>query len=104
MTNLEAIKAKIGLNYPIDDETFDVAIAESGLDPNAEFTGGYKFDVSMIGLLVTLIASAERISEGGYTVQLNLDALQRLLSWLLAKWNLPDPTRPMVNGAPTNKW
>lgn len=91
MTNLEAIQAKIGLNYPIDDATFEVAIAESGIDPNAEFKGGRNFDFAFIAIINSLLASAERISEGGYTAQLNLDALMRLRSFFYRKWGVPDP-------------
>lgn len=96
MTNLEAIKVKVGLNYPIDDATFEVAVTESGIDPDAEFTGGKSFDMALISILLSLIGSAERISEGGYTVQLNLDALTRLLTYLRNKWNLPDYTQPKL--------
>lgn len=103
MTNLEAIKGKVALNYPIEDVTFDIAVAESGVDPDAEFTGGRSFDFALIGILTSLLASAERISEGGYTVQLNLDALFKLLSFLYRKWGIPDPTTPYLKDR-TNRW
>lgn len=98
MTNLEYIKVKIGANYPIDDVTFEYALIGSGLDPNAEYVAGKAFDFAFIDMLVTLIASAERISEGGYTVQLNLDALRSLLLWYLNKWGLPAPGQPIIRG------
>lgn len=103
MTNLEAIQAKVGLNYPIEDVTFDVAVAESGINPIGEFTGGRSFDFAFIAVIDSLLASAERISEGGYTVQLNLDALFRLRSMLYRKWGIPDPTAPYLVDR-TNRW
>ena len=103
MTNLEAIKAKIGINYPIDDATFEVAVAEANIDPNAEFTGGKSFDFAFISILNSLLASAERISEGGYTVQLNLDALFKLRSFLYRKWGIPDPSSAYLIDR-TNRW
>lgn len=91
MTNREAIEAKIALNYPIDDVSFDAAIAEQqGLDPAAVFTGGKAFDMALIAIIDTLIASAEKIKESGFEVQLNLDALFRLRMILVRKWGEPD--------------
>lgn len=103
MTNLEAIKAKVGLNYPLEDDTFNIAVTESGIDPNAIFTGGKSFDFAFIAILDSLLASAERISEGGYTVQLNLDALFKLRSLLYRKWGVPDPSAPYLIDR-TNRW
>ena len=103
MTNLEAIQAKVGLNYPIEDATFEIAVVESGIDPDAEFTGGRAFDFAFIAIIDSLLASAERISEGGYTVQLNLDALFRLRSLLYRKWGVPDPSAPYLVDR-TNRW
>ena len=96
MTNIEAIQAKIGMNYPIDAPMFEVALAESNINPNATFEAGKKFDWAMVNILVSLIGSAERISEGGYTVELNLDALTRLLTWYLGRWGWRNPLTPKL--------
>lgn len=90
MTNRQAIEAKIGLNYPIDSVTFEYALIGSDIDPDANFVPGRAFDMALIAIIDTLIGSAERITESGYTVQLNLDALYRLRSLLVRKWGLPD--------------
>ena len=90
MTNREAIEARIGLNYPIEEGTFLAAIGESGIDPNAEFSPGMPFDRALVAAIDTLIGSAERISEGGFTSQLNLDALFKLRTLLARKWDWPD--------------
>lgn len=98
MTNLDYIKSKIGQNYPLDDATFEHALEASGIVPDDVYIISKGFDMAFIDLLVTLIASAERISEGGYTVQLNLDALRSLLLWYLNKWGLPAPGQPIIRG------
>ena len=103
MTNLEAIEARIALNYPIEDATFQSAVIESGLDQAASFTGGKSFDMALIAIIDTLIGSAKRISEGGFTSQLNLDALYRLRSLLSRKWGLPDLSQPYLIDR-TNRW
>lgn len=102
-SNLEVIKALIGVNYPIEDATFEEALKQSGIDPTAENELGKAFDMSLITLIVLLFSFAERISEGGYTVQLNLDALQRLLDWLYWKWGIPNPNKPYLIDR-TNRW
>lgn len=98
MTNLEYIKGKVGANYPIEDDTFNNAIIASGLDPNEQYEAGKSFDLAFIDVLMTLIASAKRISEGGYTVELDLRALNDLLTFYLRKWDLPDPSNPIIRG------
>lgn len=103
MTNLEAIEARIALNYPIEDATFLAAVAESGLDAEATYSPGRSFDRALIAVIDTLIGSAERISEGGYTAQLNLDALYRLRSLLSRKWGWPDLSQPYLIDK-TNMW
>lgn len=90
MTNRQAIEAKIGLNYPIDSVTFEYALMGLDIDPEFGFIPGKSFDMALVSLIDTLIGSAERITESGYTVQLNLDALYRLRSLLVRKWGDPD--------------
>lgn len=90
MTNRQAIEAKIGLNYPIDSVTFEYALMGLDIDPESAFVPGKAFDMALVSLIDTLIGSAERITESGYTVQLNLDALYRLRSLLVRKWGDPD--------------
>lgn len=90
MTNRQAIEAKIGLNYPIDSVTFEYALMGLDIDPEAWFVPGKAFDMALVSLIDTLIGSAERITESGFTVQMNLDALYRLRSLLVRKWGDPD--------------
>ena len=91
MTNLEAIQAKVGMNYPIDASFFEVAIIESGIDGNATFEGGKSFDRVMVNVIVSLLGSAESIKEGGYAVSLNLGALKDMLLFYLGKHGWKNP-------------
>lgn len=102
MTNLEAIQAKVN-NYPIDKSTFEVALIESGLNPNATFVGGKSFDWGMVKLIVSLLTSASRISEGGYTVELDMTALRELLNYYLNLWGWRNPMTPKLKDG-SFKW
>lgn len=102
MTNLEAIQAKVN-NYPIDDATFQVALIESGLNPTDEFKGGKAFDLGMVKLIVSLLTSASRISEGGYTVELDMTALRELLNYYLNLWGWRNPMTPRLKDG-SFKW
>lgn len=103
MTNLEAIRASIGGNYPVDDASFALALATLGLDPDAEYVPGQTFDLALISLIDTLIGGVSRISEGGYTIELNMDALLGLRSLLLRRWGLVDYSKPYLRDR-TNMW
>lgn len=98
MTNLQYIQTKVGMNYPIDSDVFTNALSAAGIDPDENYVAGRAFDYAFIDVLVSLIASAERISEGGYTVELNIDGLRSLLSWYLNKWGLSAPGQPVIRG------
>lgn len=98
MTNLQYISTKIGLNYPMDEETFLNALTANGIDPDVDYVAGRDFDMAFISVLQSLLASADRISEGGYTVEFNADAIRSLLSWYLNKWGLSAPGQPIIRG------
>lgn len=103
MTNLEAIRASIGANYPVDDASFTMALAGLGLDPDADYVAGRDFDLALVALIDTLLAGVTRISEGGYTIEINADALWKLRSWYLRKWGIPDLTGAYLRDR-TNMW
>lgn len=90
MTNLETVKALIGSNYPFDEDTFLAGLALSGLDPCDVFVSGKESDIAFADFILYLTASAKRIGEGGYTVEIDTDALFRLRKILLDKWGIPD--------------
>lgn len=95
MENWEAAKTSVGSNYPFDEQAYKVGLTQVGLDPNAEFQAGKAFDLAVAQLILFLITSAD-ISEGGYSVKLDRDALFRVRQSLLDKWDDPTPS-----GGPT---
>lgn len=98
MTNLQYISTKIGGNYPIDSDVFLNALQSEGIDPDGEYIAGRGFDMAFISVLQSLIASANRISEGGYAIQVDIDAIRSLLNWYLNKWGLSAPNQPIIRG------
>lgn len=88
MTNIEAVKALIGSNYPYDEGLFESGLTMSCLDPNAIFEAGKTTDIAFADFILFLTTSASRISEGGYTVEINIDALFRVRNILLNRWGV----------------
>lgn len=96
MTNLEAAKSLIGSNYPFDEYTYENGLAYAGLDPNEVYVKGKAFDLAMADFILWLSTSAKRISEGGYTVEIDVAALLKVRSLLLRKWGLDDGEGPRL--------
>lgn len=104
MTNIEYVRAVMGVNYPLDDAFFTATLTGEGVMPDDEYVKGRTFDIALANSLIFLLASAERISEGGYTVQLNFDAIRSLISLLFKRWGLPDPLAERRVIDITNQW
>lgn len=104
MTNLEYVKAIMGANYPLDDAFFLAVLSGNDIDPTADYEKGRAFDVAFANSLLFMLTSAESISEGGYTVKLNFDAISTLISWYFRKWGLPDPFAKTSVVDITNQW
>lgn len=96
MTNLEVITGLIGSNYPYDENTFTTGLLLGGLVPTDDFIAGRASDIAIASFLLFLTTSAEKISEGGYTVEINIDALFKLRKVLLDRWGLPDGLSPRL--------
>lgn len=96
MTNIEAAKGLIGANYPFDEYTYENGLAYAGLDPNELYVKGKAFDLAMADFILWLATSAKRISEGGYTVEIDATALLQVRSLLLRKWGLDDGQGPRL--------
>jgi|SRR5690606_13005762 len=95
MLNWLAAKNTVGSNYPFDDEAYKVGLTSVGLDPNVEMVPGKGFDLAIAQLILYLITSAD-ISEGGYSVELDRDALFRVRQALLDKWDSNIPSGPIL--------
>lgn len=102
MTNWESAKVSVGSNYPFDDEAYKVGLISVGLDPDAEMVAGKQFDLAVAGLILFLVTSPD-LSEGGYRVQFDRDALLKVRNALIAKWDAPIPTGPTLRNR-TYKW
>lgn len=105
MTNIEYIRGVLGVNYPLDDTFFESILVGKGINPTDEYVAGIKFDTALIDSLWLMIASAKRISEGGYTVEIDTNALLKVISWLYNKNGLRDLTKDgYASGYPTKLW
>lgn len=104
MTNIEYVRAIMGMNYPIDDAFFTATLEGAGIIPTDVFEKGRKFDIALANSLLLLLASAEEISEGGYKVKLNMDAIRALISVLYKRWGLSDPLSKSGVVDITNQW
>lgn len=107
MTNLEAIKAKAILNYPIDDNTYTVALIDAGLNPSDNYTDQRTVDLCIADLVLTILSGAKQIQDDGYSVTL-FDDLWKLRAFYRRKWGLPDDRpsdvkTPILKDA-TSKW
>lgn len=91
MTNLEAARSSVGSNYPFDEATFRAGLLSVGLDPDVVFSPGQSYDLAIAGLILYLVTAAD-VSEGGYSVSLDRDAMLAVRKALLDKWDSPIPT------------
>jgi hypothetical protein len=95
MTNLEAIKAKGMLNYPVDDNVFIVGMMDAGIDPNGTYSASNSqaIELCMADLCLILISSAKQVQDDGYSVTMqDIASLWKLRWYFRKKWGLPDDT------------
>lgn len=105
MTNLGYIKSQLGSNYPLEDEFFKGVLLNQGIAEGDMYEPSRAFDISFIHALWMLIASANRISEGGVTITLDVNAIKSVISWLYRKNGMDDLTKDgYVTGKPTRLW
>lgn len=93
MTNLEALKSIVGVNYPMDPNLFLKAMIDQEVSETGEYTKDNErsIDICSIQGLVTLITAPD-IKEGGYSISIpQRDNIFKLISSLCDKWDLPDP-------------
>lgn len=90
MDNLSVIKALIGSNYPFDEDVFRAGLIYSGIDPCDVYSSSRDTDIGFANFILFLTTTAKRVSEGGYTVEIDIEALFRVRSILLGRWGIPD--------------
>lgn len=104
-TNLNQLKNLLNLNYPISDDFLIAQLRSYGIDPDGEYVPGNAFDYILFQSAIGLLSGAVRISESGYTVELNTEGLKYLIRMLANKWGWIDPTSDLgVIKNVTNRW
>lgn len=91
MTNLEALKAKVA-GYPLDDNTFEVALLDRGLDSKGDYTGvSREFELAQADVYVVLL-TVVNVTEGGYQISMTEKSnFKSYASGIYSKWNVPNP-------------
>lgn len=91
MTNLEALKAKLG--YPISDNTAELALTLRGLTITDTFTAGSQaFDLAYADSIITILTSPTSVSEGGYSISYSDRAsLLSIANYLYARYGAANP-------------
>lgn len=104
MTILEALKAAVGLNYPVDDLTYQKTLTDKDLDPAGTYDSTFTKPVELCAasIVLVLLGSAESIREGGYSISLgDKDALFKLYNYYVDKY--PDDLQPLPKPTISNK-
>jgi len=92
MTNLEAIKGKLG--YPLSDNAFILALDDRGLTSTDTYAKGQAFDLAYADAITTLITTPN-VSEGGYSISLaDKKNLIKLANGIYTKYGVASSLKP----------
>lgn len=94
MTNLEAIKAKVG--YPLSDNAFILALENRSLVTTETYSLSnlQSLELAQADLIYTLVSSPN-ISEGGYSISLSdKKSLIDLANGIYTKYGQSSPMQP----------
>lgn len=94
MTNLEAIKGKIG--YPLSDNAFILALTDRTLVSTEDYVVGNKqqLELAQADLIVSIITKGN-FSEGGFTVSTaDVKTLKELASMIYIRYGQSNPLNP----------
>ena len=104
MTNLEALKAKVG-RYPLTDNTFIVALVDRGLNQAETYAGTSKAFELATADVYSVLVSAANISEGGYQVSItDKSNLLQIASGIYQKWGVSNPLSKPNSIRAINPW
>jgi len=106
MTNLEAVKGTVGLNYPLDASVYSKAMIDAAIEPEGVYSkeNAKAVDVCAASLILTLLTSPD-LREGGYQVTLaDRTVLLNVRKALLSKHGIATGTGPVISGAATYLW
>ena len=91
MTNLEAIKGRLG--YPLTADSFNIALINQGIIPGDTYPGESRSsDLAYANSIVTLLTSPQSIDEGGFRLtKSNVDELKSIAQGIFDKYGLLNP-------------
>ncbi|MEZ2446122.1 DUF6706 family protein [Chitinophaga sp. RCC_12] len=102
MTNQEYLNTILG-KFGVSPDEIILIMLKRGIDPNGEVTGPADIAIlekAMYYQIPLLLAGAQDVTEGGYSIKWNLDGLKIWYSALARELGLPDDLfpRPTVTG------
>jgi len=93
MTNLEALRARVG--YPLSDDSLTIALERRGKLTTDTFdatTDAEAFDLAYADSLVTILTSPASLSEGGYSISTgDKKVIQDTANFIYNKYSKPSP-------------
>ena len=97
MTNLEAIKGRLG--YPLSENAFILALEDRELASTDVYAKCQAFDLAYADAITTLVTIPE-ITEGGYKVSLaDKTALLKLADGIYKSYDVVNPIRSLKKTA-----
>lgn len=109
MTNLQVLQGSAAFNYPIDETAYRTALIKNNVNPDDAYVSGNLegVELAISDLALTLIFSAKKIMDDGYSVELqSIDDLWSIRRWWRSRWGLPDDSPvsgPILKDA-SSKW
>ena len=105
LNNQQQLKNLLSPNLPIDDEFINGQLNYVGLNPEDDYTPSREFDYAVYMSCISLLSGVSKISESGYTIEVNTEGLKWLFRLYAEKWGWDDPTNTIgqIKNA-TNLW
>lgn len=104
MTNKEYLQTTLS-PFGIMDAQIDIILAKAGIDGAAQATDFTALDTALYHHFPPLFAGmASSVSEGGYSVTFNMEAVKAWYSWLARKLGLPDNLFPKPQAKGVSPW
>ena len=102
MTNKEALIAALQLS--VDDSTLEKALIDLEVNGSGTYSkdNATAIDQCAIEVLQGILSTPD-VSEGGYSVKYDRDAVERRLIYLSNKNGVDNPSRPKISDA-TSRW
>jgi len=103
MTNLEALRARVG--YPLSDDAITIALERRGKQTTDTFDAtadARAFDLAYADCLITILTSPASLSEGGYSISTgDKKVIQDTANFIYNRYSEPSP---IMQSKPTAKF